>query len=53
MTGEVYELSSLAANVLIAEGVAILEMRRAERRQFSGSPPPDAAHDRRSRRRRS
>ena len=51
--GELYDLSALAANVLIAEGVAILEMRRGgERRQHSSSLPPTIAHDRRTRRRR-
>jgi hypothetical protein len=51
--GEVYELTSLAANVLIAEGIAMPEMRRSERRQFSGALPSCLAHDRRARRRRS
>jgi hypothetical protein len=48
----VYELTSLAANVLIAEGIAMLEMRRGERRHFAGTVQPCTAHDRRSRRRR-
>jgi hypothetical protein len=54
--GEVYELTALAANVLIAEGFAMPEMRRrSDRRQFAGSasPAPYVVHDRRTRRRRS
>ena len=51
--GEVYELTSLVANVLIADGVAMPEMRRSERRQFSGTPTAAHSHDRRRRRRRS
>jgi hypothetical protein len=51
--GEVYDLTSIVGNVLIAEGVAMLEMRRGERRQSSTAASRALAHDRRTSRRRS
>jgi hypothetical protein len=51
--GEVYDLTALVANLLIAEGIAIPEMRRADRRQTSSATARTIAHDRRRTRRRS
>jgi hypothetical protein len=51
--GEVYDLTSLIANLLIAEGVAMLEMGRADRRQSSSPGTRTIAEHRHRVRRRS